>query len=81
MNRSRFDYVKYDEKASLDQSFFKAKFEDLECEIEATLKAPAYKTLAIRKLEECYMYIGKAIRDDQIARDCTTELQEGRSNS
>lgn len=78
---SRFDYVKYDEQAQNQQATFKADCEILENNIEKLLAAPAYKMLAIRKLEECYMYIGKAIRDDQIARNGSAELQEERNNS
>lgn len=32
------------------------------------IKTVLTKSLAITKLEECYMWIGKAIRDEQIAR-------------
>lgn len=77
---SRFDYVKYDEVAINEQAFMKDQVEFMERRIE-TLKSPRAKALALTKLEECYMWIGKAIRDDQIARNNTTELQEERSNS
>lgn len=36
------------------------------------------KALALTKLEECYMWIGKALRDDQIARIGSAPLQEDR---
>lgn len=39
------------------------------------------KALALTKLEEVYMWIGKAIRDDQIERNGSAELQEERNNS
>lgn len=78
---SRFDYVKYDEKASYDQVTFKTHIEGLEKLIDTDLKSPRAKALALTKLEECYMWIGKAIRDDQITRNGSAELQEGRSNS
>ncbi len=32
------------------------------------------------KLEEAYMCVGKAIRDDQIARNGSAPLQEARGN-
>ena len=38
-------------------------------------------SLALTKLEEAYMWIGKQIRDDQIARNEHYELQEERVNS
>jgi len=40
------------------------------------LLSPRAKALAITKLEEVYMWIGKAIRDDQIKRNGSAELQE-----
>ena len=76
---SRFDYVKYDNEALLQQNAFKYQMVMLEHNIEQ-LNSPRAKALALTKLEECYMWIGKAIRDDQIARNGSAELQEERSN-
>lgn len=80
---TRFDYVKYDEQAQFLQDSFKKMFVNLEQQIEA-MPAGRYKALALTKLEECYMFIGKVIRDDQIERNkvdfVQTELQEERSN-
>lgn len=87
---SRFDYVKYDEGAIAQQEHAKTlaiKLESMINSIGYTLgpdehkKVIAEKTLALRKLEECYMWIGKAIRNDQIERNGAAELQEGRTNS
>ena len=78
---SRFDYVKYDELAAKQQAAFKDSVTELELCIEAGLKSPRAKALAITKLEECYMWIGKAIRDDQIARNGAAELQEERKDA
>ena len=77
---SRFDYVKYDEKAIGQQNEFKFVVTNFETMING-LNSPRAKALAITKLEEVYIWIGKAIRDDQIARNAKTELQEERSNS
>ncbi len=77
---SRFDYVRYDEPAQNLQATFKADVEILEANIEK-LSNGRYKALALTKLEECYMHIGKAIRDDQIARNGSAPLQEERTNS
>lgn len=76
---NRFDYVEYDKLAVSQQSFFKEKFMSLE---EATkhLISPRAKALVLTKLEEAYMWVGKAIRDDQIERDVSTKLQEKRGN-
>lgn len=72
---SRFDYVKYDESAIIDQNLFKEQVSILEMRID-TLASPRARALAITALEECYMWIGKAIRDDQIARNGSAPLQE-----
>ena len=77
---SRFDYVKYDEKAIVYQDNFKQLVSNLEYMIDGNLKSPRAKALAITKLEEVYMWIGKAIRDDQIERNGSAELQEERKN-
>lgn len=65
---SRTDYVEYDEKAKAIQAAFKNDVDFLLGMIEINLKSPRAKALALTKLEECYMWIGKAIRDDQLAR-------------
>ena len=73
---SRFDYVIYDEKAAYDKELFQEHVTELEQDIEMLLLSPRAKALAITKLEEVYMWIGKAIRDDQIKRNGSAELQE-----
>lgn len=80
-NMSRFDYVKYDEIATDSQAFLKNRFTDLENLIDTKTVSPRAKALAMTKLEECYMWVGKAIRDDQITRNGSAELQEERNNS
>lgn len=77
---SRFDYVSYDSIAASEQSRAKEMVTSLETLIE-TLHSPRARAFALTKLEECYMWIGKAIRDDQIARNGSAELQEERTNS
>lgn len=77
---SRFDYVAYSEESQAMQQIFKAMVTDIEQELE-WLKDGRAKSLALTKLEECYMWIGKAIRDDQIADNAETKLQEERCNS
>jgi hypothetical protein len=75
-----FDYVKYDEKADYEQRLFKERCIALHEHIN-TLPNGRAKALACTKLEECYMWIGKAIRDEQLIRNANTELQESRVNS
>ena len=72
---SRFDYVKYDDGAIVEQDVAKTMVMELEAMINS-FNSPRAKALAITKLEECYMWIGKAIRDDQIARNGSSALQE-----
>ena len=76
---SRFDYVKYDETAMRQQDLFKGMVQGLEATIDL-LKSPRAKALALTKLEEVYMWVGKAIRDEQIERNGSAELQEERTN-
>lgn len=72
---SRFDYVKYDERAMQDQTFAKQVFEKLAEMIEA--QGPGRATaLALTKLEECYTWLGKAIRDNQIKRNGEAEVEK-----
>jgi len=77
---NRFDFVEYDQRAKSLQADFKKTVTDLATQIEL-LGQNRPTALALTALEECYMWIGKAIRDDQIARNSVIELEEGRSNS
>ena len=76
----RFDYVKYDEKATEDQAQFKTLFEEVETACARNLKPGRASALVFTKLEEAYMWVGKAIRDEQIARNGSAPLQEERKN-
>lgn len=73
----RFDFVPYDDDAAALQGAFKAKFTEVEMAIEKNLAPGRSKALVLTKLEEAYMWIGKALRDDQLARDgAAAELQK-----
>ena len=63
--QGRFDNVQYDAASTLMHAGIKAKFEELEAMIEA-LPGSRPTSLALTSLEESYMWVGKAIRDDQI---------------
>lgn len=81
---SRFDYIKYDDRAQIAQEKAKVQVTKLERMINEDLghiSGDLEKKFAIQKLEECYMWIGKAIRNDQIARNGSAPLQEERTNS
>ena len=64
----RFSYVKYDPQAQIMQEALKEQFEKLE-NMVSDLKDGRAKSLVLTHLEEAYMWTGKAIRDEQIARD------------
>jgi hypothetical protein len=78
---SRFDYVQYDEKAQQLQAHLKTAFQGLDHLVEVHMLNGRAKSLVMTKLEEAYMWCGKAIRDDQVLRNEKTELQEQRTNS
>jgi hypothetical protein len=73
---SRFSYVKYDQESVELQNRFKAKFEEIETYL-AVLPEGRAKSLVMTKLEEAYMWVGKAIRDEQ-AKHRTVEEQPER---
>jgi len=75
---SRFDFVKYDEKAQLQQAKIKAAAEQLERVIDEHLMPGNQKQDALKALESCYMWCGKAIRDNQIMRNGGAESNEDR---
>ena len=72
---NRFDYVKYDESAVVKQQLAKSWMLNVEEFIESKLPPSRAKSLALTKLEEVYMWVGKAIRDEQIDQR-SAELQE-----
>lgn len=77
---SRFDYVKYDDQAMVQQQAFKGIMMNLEAFVDG-LDSSRAKSIVYTKLEEAYMWIGKAIRDEQISRNGSAELQESRVKS
>lgn len=80
MKNSRFDYIAYDDKAKQAQANAKIACQALEAEIDKLNNGRA-KALALTKLEEVYMWIGKAVRDEQVERgESDIVLQESRGN-
>jgi hypothetical protein len=86
---SRFDYVKYDELAADKQRAFKLFFMDVERFLENNLSiapGPAgagvarAKALVLTKLEEAYMWVGKALKEEQLSVRGPAELQEERKD-
>lgn len=66
---SRFDFIKFDEEAIEVQADLKSAYERLAACIEARTKSPRYKALSLTALEESFMWVGKALRDDVIERN------------
>lgn len=82
----RFDYVRYDSHAEATQAEAKELAQKFETMIEGIGKTDGKpsaraKALALTKLEECYAWVGKAVRDDQVARNSATVLNEERAPS
>lgn len=73
MQSSRFSYVRYDEQSVKKQEALKAAFEAVEALTESNLQNGRPKALVMTALEEAYMWVGKAIRDEQIARNSQPE--------
>lgn len=68
-----FNYVKYDAESQKKQENFKQAFEQIEELALRTLPDGRARMLLLRYLEIGYMWTGKAIRDEQIARDSQPE--------
>lgn len=74
-----FSYVKYDEDSIQQQEKAKKMCEEMEQFIDSLGKGRP-QSLALTALEETYMWIGKAIRDNQIARGSQVEHVAERTN-
>lgn len=77
---NRFDYVKYDYQSQKLQDQLKNNMQTI-LRMMYVLPEGRARSLAFTALEEAYMWMGKAIRDDQIARNGKAELQEERCDS
>jgi hypothetical protein len=78
-NSGRFDYVRYDDKRAFKQEKFKEACLIVEDLINKGLPMGRCQSLALTKLEEMYMWIGKALRDEQIQAggDATHQPKRG----
>lgn len=65
---NRFDFLKFDETAEANHAQIKAAFQDLEKVLSSKLAGSRAQSLIMTHLEEAFMWVGKAIRDDQLAR-------------
>lgn len=71
---SRFDNVQYDELSNQHSVELKEAFVKLEELVGKAMKAPRAKALVFTKLEEAFMWVGKALRDDQLKRKPASEV-------
>lgn len=68
----RFKYIRYDQESIDKSEEIKKICELLEEKIDGLGKGRAGAT-ALTKLEECFMWVGKQIRDNQVVRGIQTE--------
>ncbi len=78
---NRFDYVLYDSISAEKGKKFKEMFMELENQVTQDIKPGRAQSLIYTKLEEAYMWVGKAIRDEQQSDRGAYQLQEARTNS
>jgi len=65
---TKLDYIPWDEISEKNQQELKVHFKTIENIMETKLHYSREKSLAATKLEECWMWIGKAIKVDQEER-------------
>jgi hypothetical protein len=63
-----FDYVEWDEKSQEICDRLRTKTQDLYIDIFDSFLPSRERSLAATNLEQVFMWIGKAIRQDQIER-------------
>lgn len=71
--QTRFDYVAWDDKAQNYCDALKSLCLTIEASINPMIDSRE-KSMAITKLEETFMWIGKAIRSDLIKRTAAANL-------
>ncbi len=63
-----FDYLQWDEKSEKVQQEIKLFFVNIELSAKENLKPSRELSLAMTNLEQAWMWMGKAIKADQISR-------------
>ncbi len=71
---SRFDYIPFDEYMKSAQNNFKEIFKTLENEIDL-LTPGRSQSLAMTHLETAYMWVGKALKEEQERRNIMNSNQ------
>lgn len=72
-----FDYIAFDETHTAKIKRIKAKFEELETLCIQELIPGRPRSLVGTKLEEAYMWCGKAIRDEQRLSNNSPNIDQG----
>lgn len=70
----RFDAIKYDETAISQQAKFKRLFNELGEAVDADLYGGQAKSRVLRRLEEAFMWVGKAIKEEQMQKRGGSQL-------
>lgn len=73
-------YVKFDKTSTKKCELIKKVFEMSINVVDKNINNSREKSLAITKLEESFMWVGKAVRDEQIIRNGKQEHLPERSN-
>lgn len=66
---SRFNYIAFDLVSNQKQEGFKRMFEMIEAFAAEHLPESRERSLLVTGLEQAYMWTGKAIRNEQLARE------------
>ena len=61
---SRFEFIKYDDARTKKQKHYNDQFRDLERLVEQVTDTRT-RSMILTKLEEAYLWVGKALRDEQ----------------
>ena len=69
----RFDNVKYDEITSVKHYMLKKMFEEIEAYADLNIITGRSKAMFMTKLEECFMWAGKSLKEDQEDIDKNTK--------
>ncbi len=75
---SRFEFIKFDDQAKTEHASFTEKFKEIEQDI-LTIRSTPYRFEAMKCLEACYMWVGKAIRQEQIQRNYDAKDEQKRN--
>lgn len=77
-----FGFLAFDQQSIDLQKEFRELFNELADAIERHLPASRHTALALTRLEECYTWVSKEIRDQQAIRDfgsdCEINLETGK---